>query len=109
MALFGASHESFRARLRDYIESELTPCSEGWEQNCSFPRRVFEEFGSRGFFGLNRDPAFGGQGLDFGFNVALAEELPRSKMMGLTISLLGQTNICAPLLERLGTDRQKME
>ena len=34
----------------------------------------------------------------------LAEELPRSKLMGLTLSVVAQTNIFPPLLARLGTD-----
>jgi citronellyl-CoA dehydrogenase len=109
MALFGPDHDEFRARLRAYVESEITPHADEWEEHAYFPRQLFQEFGSKGFFGLNRDPAFGGQGLDFGFNVVLAEELPRSKMMGLTLSLLGQTNIYTPLLEHLGTPEQKTQ
>lgn len=109
MPLFGSDHEEFRGRFRAFVESELTPHADDWEQRCYFPRDIFREFGRRGFLGLNRDPAFGGQGLDFGYNVVLAEELARSKMMGLTLSILGQTNIYTPLLERLGTPDQKAE
>ena len=109
MSLFSDSHSAFRADLRAFIEERLTPHADEWEERCSFPRSLFQEFGSKGFLGLSRDPAFGGRGLDFGFNVVLAEELPRSKMMGLTLSILGQTNIYTPLLEHVGTPEQKAE
>jgi len=109
MGLFSDAHNAFRAELRAFIEQQLTPHADEWEQRCYLPRSIFREFGSRGLLGLNRDPAFGGRGLDFGYNVLLAEELPRAKMMGLTLSVLGQTNIYTPLLERLGTVDQKAE
>ncbi len=109
MSLFLDTHNAFRAEVRAFIEDRLTPNADEWEQRCYLPRSIFQEFGSRGFLGLNRDPAFGGRGLDFGYNVVLAEELPRAKMMGLTLSILGQTNIYTPLLERLGTSDQKAQ
>lgn len=109
MTLFSDAHDAFRARVRRFVEERLTPHADDWERRGAFPRSVFRELAAEGFLGLTHDPRYGGQGLDFGYNVALAEELPRSKMMGLTLSVVAQTNIFPPLLARLGTDEQKRE
>jgi alkylation response protein AidB-like acyl-CoA dehydrogenase len=109
MTLFSEAHEAFRGRVRRFVEEHLTPHAEEWERNGEFPISLFRELGREGFLGLSRPREFGGQGLDFGYNVVLAEELPRSKMMGLTASVLAQTNVFLPLLARLGTNEQKEE
>jgi citronellyl-CoA dehydrogenase len=107
MSLFGHEHERFRTEVRAYIAAELTPRADEWEGARGFPRSVFPQLGARGYLGLTVDPCHAGRGLDFGYNVVLAEELPRSKMMGLTLSVLTQTNICIPLLAMVGNEEQK--
>jgi alkylation response protein AidB-like acyl-CoA dehydrogenase len=109
MSLFSAAHRTFRDRVRAFVSEHFTPHAEDWEQRASFPRSVFSELGTEGLLGLTHSPRYGGQGLDFGYNVVLAEELPRSRMMGLTLSIIAQTNIFPPLLATLGTEEQKTE
>lgn len=109
MTLFSKEHDEFRAGVRHYIETNLTPHADDWEAQGAFPLGVFPELGRLGYLGLSLPKEYGGQGLDFGYNVALVEELPRSKMMGLTLSVIAQTNIFPPLLVSLGTEEQKRE
>lgn len=109
MSLFTPAHEQFRARVRDYVETQLTPHADAWEAAGGFPRAVFRDLGARGYLGITHAPSYGGLGLDFGYNVAFAEELPRSKMLGLSLSIVAQTNIFPPLLARLGTEEQKRD
>ena len=109
MTLFGEAHEAFRQRLRAYVESQLTPHADEWEERCVMPRSVFSELAGEGFIGMSRDPKYGGQGLDFGYDVVLAEELPRSKMPGLSLSVVLQNSLVVPLLAWQGTDAQKRE
>jgi len=109
MSLFSPAHETFRLRVRQFVEDRLTPHADEWERQGGFPLSVFRELGEAGFLGITHAVKYGGQGLDFGYNVVLAEELPRSKMMGLTLSIVAQTNIFPPLLATLGTEEQKQE
>lgn len=109
MSLLSSAHEAFRARVRGFVEEQLTPHADEWERQGAFPLNVFRELGREGFLGLTQARKYGGQELDFGYNVVLAEELPRSKMMGLTLSIIAQTNIFPPLLASLGTEEQKRE
>ena len=109
MSLFSKDHEAFRTRVRAFVEQRLTPHADVWEEENAFPRSVFLDLAREGFLGLTHPREYGGQALDFGYNVVLAEELPRSKMMGLALSVIAQTNIFPPLLATLGTAEQKQE
>lgn len=109
MSLLGGEHEEFRHRLRKYVEAQLAPHADEWEARGVLPRQVFRELGAAGFLGLTHERRYGGQGLDFGYSVVLAEELPRSRMGGLTLSVLAQTNFFLPLLARHGSEAQKAE
>jgi citronellyl-CoA dehydrogenase len=109
MSLFSKEHEAFRTRVRTFVEDHLTPHADAWERQGAFPLSVFRDLAREGLLGLTHQRRYGGRELDFGYNVVLAEELPRSKMMGLTLSVIAQTNIFPPLLARLGTEEQKQE
>ncbi len=109
MSLFSKEHEAFRTRVRAFVEHHLTPHADAWEDAGTFPRSVFLDLAREGLLGLTHAREYGGQALDFGYNVVLAEELPRSKMMGLALSVIAQTNIFPPLLATLGTEEQKQE
>lgn len=107
MSLFGPAHEQLRDRLRRYVAAHLAPNADEWEERGILPRQVFRDLGAAGFLGLTHERRYGGQALDFGHAVVLAEELPRSRMGGLTLSVLAQTNFFLPLLARYGSDAQK--
>lgn len=107
MSLFGDDHKAFRLRVRAFVEEQLLPHADDWESRREFPRGLIRRFGIEGLLGLTYPEIWGGQGLDFGHNVVLAEELPRGRMMGVTLSILAQTNFFPRLLETLGTEEQK--
>jgi acyl-CoA dehydrogenase len=86
----------FRAGVRKFVERELRPFAQAWEHAGRFPRSVLEEFGSRGLISL--DPQR---------SAVLAEELPRSESLGLTLSVFVQSNLIGPLIAELGTKSQK--
>lgn len=109
MSLFRAEHDAFRRRIRSFVEARLSPHADEWERRQEFPRELFLELAAEGFLGLSRSQQYGGQGLDFAYDVIFAEELPRCRMGGLTLSILAQTNFFLPLLESLGSETQKAE
>lgn len=109
MSLFTTAHEQFREEVRAFVEERLTPHADDWETREGFPASIFGDFGRAGLLGITQAERYGGRNLDFGYNVVLAEELPRSRMMGLSLSIMAQTNIFPPLLATLGTESQKQE
>lgn len=109
MQLFTSDHEAFRQRARTFVENELGRHAEDWERRRSFPLKVYRDLGDQGFLGLTLPRELGGGGLDFGYAVAWAEELPRCRMMGLGLSVTTHTHVYQPLLARLGTEEQKRQ
>lgn len=109
MTLFSEAHQAYRTRLRHLVEENLTPHADEWERNAELPRSAFAPLAAAGAFGLNLPREWGGQGLDFGYNIVLAEELPRSRMLGLTLSMIAQAQFFSPLLADIGTEEQKRE
>lgn len=109
MTLFGEGHRAFRAEVRDYVERALAPHADEWERNAEIPLSVFRAMGAAGYLGLTQPARYGGRELDFGYAVVLAEELPRCRMGGVTLSVLAQASFFSPLLSRYGNERQKAE
>lgn len=107
MTLFGNGHQAFRSEVRQFVEARLAPHADEWEESATLPAGLFRELGAAGLLGLTQPPRYGGRGLDFGYAVVLAEELPRCRMGGLTLSVLAQANFFSPLLSRYGTEAQK--
>jgi citronellyl-CoA dehydrogenase len=109
MSLFAEPHQEFRGRVRRFIETRLTPHADEWENAGGFPRQLIRDLAEEGWFGLVYPREYGGQERDFAYQVVLAEELPRSRMMGLTLSIVAQAHFFLPLLASLGTAEQKRE
>lgn len=106
---FTEGHHIFRKTIRDFVEKELAPNSREWEKACTFPREVFQKFGKLGALGIRFDPKFGGAGLDYWYSVSYIEEMPRSRMAGLNMSILVQSDMATPVINDLGTPEQKKE
>ena len=60
---FSEAHEMFRKTVRDFIEKEIKPNIEQWEEDEIFPRWVFERAGELGIFGAHYPEEHGGAGL----------------------------------------------
>ncbi|MFN8643857.1 MAG: acyl-CoA dehydrogenase family protein [Candidatus Binatia bacterium] len=88
-----------------FVEQRLLPHAEGWELGRD-PAALGLHRARRGGGFLDASSA---RGRDFGHCVVLAEELPRSRMMGLSLSVLAQATFFTPLLERLGTPEQQAQ
>ncbi|XP_044526531.1 probable acyl-CoA dehydrogenase 6 [Gracilinanus agilis] len=66
---------------------------------------------SKGVSSLTRVPRadlkYGGQGLDFSHQIAMAEELGNITSLGISIAILLQTSMATPALERFGSEELK--
>ncbi len=54
--MFSEEHEVFRAQCRRFIEKELAPYADQWEEAKDFPNEVFRRTGEAGFFGIRVPP-----------------------------------------------------
>ena len=53
-----------RESIRRYVEKEIVPKGEAWEEQGFVPREVLQEMGRLGYLGLRYPEEFGGTGLD---------------------------------------------
>ncbi|MCM2534261.1 acyl-CoA dehydrogenase family protein [Neobacillus pocheonensis] len=104
-AFCSPEHDMFRTSLRKFFEKEVIPYYEEWEENGLIPRELYKKMGEQGFLCPQVDPAYGGLGLDFGFNLVLSEEL--SRVGGGTSGANIHSSIVVPYLETYGTEEQK--
>ena len=107
MKPFKDHHELFRATLRRFVEAEITPHVDEWEEDGLVPRSLFKQMGELGFLGIEYAEDYGGSGADFWMTVVLAEELARCRAGGVAFSIIVHTDMSSPWLSRIGTPEQK--
>jgi len=103
---FSDAHEELRLHIRRFLESEVQPHLEEWEEK-TFPNEIFKRFGELGFLGLRYPPEYGGQGGDYFSAVVLSEEMARVGSGGLGMAVAVQTEMATPPVFKFGTEEQK--
>ncbi len=105
---FTEEHEMFRKAVRKFVENELTPHVEEWENAEIAPlHEIFKKMGDLGFLGLNYPEAYGGADADIWFTVVLHEEISKTPMGGVPMAIAVQTDMCTPALAQFGSDYLK--
>ncbi len=106
---FKEEHDIFRKTVRKFMETELAPHAEEWEEKKDFPDWVFKRAGDMGFIGIAYPEEWGGSACDYFYKVVFCEELPRSGCGGVNMALLVQSDMASPPIHILGTRPQKEE
>lgn len=93
---FDPSHQLVRDSVRRFVEREILPDIDQWEEAESFPRELYLKAGAAGFLGIGYPEALGGshEG-DLFAKVAASEELMRCGSGGL-VAGLGSLDIGLP-------------
>jgi acyl-CoA dehydrogenase len=104
---FTEEHEMLRDQVRRFVEEEIKPHGESWEQQGFVPRAVLRRMGALGFFGIRYPEVYGGANMDTLGSVVLAEELGRSTFAGVAITALVHTDMASVHVFNAGTDAQK--
>jgi alkylation response protein AidB-like acyl-CoA dehydrogenase len=107
--LFEEEHEIFRRTIRQFVEREVNPHAEEWEQAGRIPKEFFLRGGELGFFGHGVPEAYGGYDADCRMAIVLAEELSRAHASGVGMGFGAHSEIAMPHLVRFGTHEQKQQ
>jgi alkylation response protein AidB-like acyl-CoA dehydrogenase len=103
--LFSTDHEAFRDSFRRFVEKEITPFHEGWEEQGYVDREVWRAAGENGFLCMTMPEEHGGAGADKLYSVAQMEEIARAGVSGIGFGL--HSEIVAPYILHYGTEAQK--
>lgn len=98
---------AIRGQVREYVDKEVVPNVETWEKEGAVPRKLLDQMGELGFFGLRIPEEYGGIGLGHLASVAFAEELGRSTSGGFAITVLVHTDLATPYVTNFGSDEQR--
>src|SRR5512144_3103976 len=107
LSMFTDEHEMLRRTVRAFVEKEVAPHVDAWEEAGRIPRELWRRLGELGFLGLEFPVEYGGGGADFLASVVLGEEMARCRSGGVAFSVLVHTDMSSPWLTRFGTAAQK--
>lgn len=107
--MFSEEHDLFRASVRKFVEKELAPHSDAWEEKGGFPDSVLTRMGELGYLGLRYPEEYGGQNCDFLFSIVLAEELGRCGNGSIGMAVAVQCEMATPPIFKFGTEEQKLK
>jgi alkylation response protein AidB-like acyl-CoA dehydrogenase len=103
--LFTADHESFRDSFRRFLDREVAPHHDAWEEQGYVDRDVWRKAGANGFLCMTMPQEYGGSDADKLYSVIEMEELARGNFSGIGFGL--HSEIVAPYILHYGTPEQK--
>ncbi len=107
---FTEQHEELRRSLQKFIEAEINPHVDAWEEEGIFPAHdLFKKMGDLGFLGVSKPAEYGGLGLDYSYSMVMAEELGRIRCGGVPMAIGVQTDMATPALAKFGSDEVRRE
>ena len=105
---FTKEHEMVRKAVRDFVNKEINPYVDEWEEKGIAPLGdLFKKMGDLGFLGIRYDPKYGGEGLDYWYELVVLEELGHIKCGGIPMAIAVQSNMATPAIDEFGSEYLK--
>lgn len=98
---------AFREQARRFVDSEITPYADDWDEAGEIPWELHQKAGALGVFGFGVAEKYGGLGFDDAFmRAAWGEEICACGATGIAAALGGRSISIGPI-ERLASDEIK--
>ena len=108
--IFNEQHNEIRRTVARFVENEINPHVEEWEEAGIFPaHELFKKMAALGLLGISKPEAYGGLGLDYSYEMVFAEELGATRCGSVPMAIGVQTNMATPALAVFGNDTIKQE
>ncbi|MBW6496124.1 MAG: acyl-CoA dehydrogenase family protein, partial [Burkholderiaceae bacterium] len=91
-------HRQLRDALRRFVDGEIRPSIDAWDEAGSFPRELYFKAGAVGLLGLGYPERYGGTPCDTLSRIVAVAELARAGAGGLNASLMSHSIMIPPLL-----------
>lgn len=99
-------HRAFQASLRRFVDTEIAPYVNEWDEAETFPRELYGKAAEIGLLQIGYPEDYGGIPADRFYSIIAAQELARAGCGGLSASLQSHT-IGTPHLAQFGSDALK--
>ena len=80
---FEETHQMVRRTVQKFVEREISPHVEDWEEQGNFPIELYKKAGDAGILGIGYPEEYGGSGGDIFLKIAAVEELMRCGSAGV--------------------------
>jgi acyl-CoA dehydrogenase len=100
---FTETHRLVRESVRRFVDRDIRPSVDAWEEHGEIPRELFRLAGAAGILGVGHPERWGGSGFDVFAKVAASEELMRCGSGGVVASL-GSLDIGLPPVWKWGSE-----
>ncbi len=103
-------HQELYKTTRRFVESELNPNVPEWEKQGIWPaREVLKKMAGLGLLGINKPEHCGGMGLDYSYQMMMAQALGNCTAGGLPMGIGVVTDMATPALARFGSPDLQLE
>lgn len=101
---FTEEHQLFRQGLKDFLQKEVVPFIDEWEEQQQIPKTLWKKFGDMGYLGLNVPEEYGGINADFFYSLIYIEEVSKVFSGGFSASATASQFLTTPHLIKYGSD-----
>lgn len=105
--LYSPDHTAFADAFERFMDKEIAPYHDAWEDQGYVDRDVWRKAGENGFLCMTMPDEYGGSGADRLYSVAQMEALARRGFSGIGFGL--HSEIVAPYILHYGTEAQKQK
>lgn len=102
-------HKVFRTTFREFLQKEVVPYIDKWEETGSIERFIWKKFGDMGYFGLAYPEEYGGLELDLFYTLIFLEELQRVNSGGFAAAMWAHAYLAMTHLHKEGNHEQKQK
>jgi len=99
-------HHAWRDTLRRWVEAEIMPFADQWDEAGEFPRELYRKASEVGLLRLGWPEEYGGVPSDPFLSIITSQEMARHGAGGINASLMSH-GIGLPPIRRLGTPEMK--
>ena len=103
---YDESHDAFRETVRRFVDKEIAPFVDEWDEAGGFPRELYKKAADVGIIGLGYPEEYGGSPCDQFHRIVLSQELARAACGGVSASLMSHS-IGSPPIVAVGPEAMK--
>jgi acyl-CoA dehydrogenase len=103
--IFKEEHDIFREAFRRFLNKEVKPYFEEWEEERIIPRDVWKKMGNNGYLCTWMEEEYGGAGVGFEYSMITIEEIMYSGALSFWTFL--HSDIIVPYVHSFGSAEQK--
>ena len=99
--------ELFRDGLKKFLDREVEPSYQTWEDDGIWPRELWNKLGENGFLCVDIPSQYGGYDASFELSCVVVEEVSRAGYGALAAGISVHSDIVAHYILNLGSEEQK--